>query len=130
MCHILHMKLILKYTVKYYNRIRAFFPSQIPQGLTEFESWATSIIEMADVPNNDSIRWSLATMVLHLNPTECYKPKEYFIRSLKKSAACEIAAYLMRELKAKQMAQVEEAKKAAEAAAQQTVVVSNEPVQN
>ncbi len=122
MCHINIMKLILKNVVKFYNRIRAFFPSELPQGVTAFESWAVSIIELADVPNNDSIRWSLATMVLHLNPTECYKPKEYFIRALKKSAACEIAAYLMRELKAKQEAQIQAAKKAAEA--------SNEPVQN
>jgi hypothetical protein len=58
-----------------------------------------SIIELTDLPDNDSMRFSLSTMVLHLSSTSGYKSKEFFIRSLYKAAANQIAAAKLHEIK-------------------------------
>lgn len=94
------------------NRFLGLFPSRLPVGMTEFDKWAKSVIEMSPLPYNDSTVFSLATMVLHLPATTNYKSKEYFIRSLHKAAANQIAAGVMQDLKEKQRAAQEAAAKA------------------
>jgi hypothetical protein len=81
------------------QRIGALFPTRLPIGMTEFDEWAKSIIELTDLPDNDSMRFSLSTMVLHLSSTSGYKSKEFFIRSLYKAAANQIAAAKLHEIK-------------------------------
>jgi hypothetical protein len=98
------MKKILK-------RIKALLPSKLPQGVTEFNLWADEIIEIYDMPNNDSIRFALATALMHLGPTDAYKPKEYFGRILIKGAAGQVAYGMMQELKKKQAEEQEAAAK-------------------
>lgn len=83
-------------------RLLALLPTSLPKGVIEFETWANSIIELADMPNNDSMKFTLATMILHLDSTSAYKPKEFFIRSLKKAGSNQIAAQIMHDLKTKQ----------------------------
>jgi hypothetical protein len=60
------------------------------------------------------MRFTIATMIWHLSPTESSKSKEYFASALIKAAANQVAGQVINELKAKQLAAEEEAKKAAE----------------
>lgn len=130
------MNKILSKLVKLGQLIRAFFPSALPIGVTEGNAWLDSIVNLYNLPDNDSTRFALSSMIGHMNPTAAFKSKFYFALLAWKSMANQIAYAKMHELKEKQQALV--AKEKAEAEAQlakkleatQLKVVSNEPVQN
>lgn len=85
-------------------QLLAFFPTALPFGVHEFEVWASKIIFTYDLPDNDSSRWALATMILHSGATEATKPNRYFGRCARKGGANEVANYTMVTLKNKQKA--------------------------
>lgn len=82
----------------------SYIPTSLPVGMTDFEKWSKSIIDMSKVPDNDSTRFAVAVMVLHLDSSRDRKPKRYFIKSLNKSAANECANAIAMGLKEKQQA--------------------------
>lgn len=96
--------------------IRAFFPSAVPIGMTDFDSWAYDIIDLYNLPNNDSVRFALATMIMHSGPTAAYKSKFYFNLMIKASMAKQIASAKFQEIKTKQQEEIAK-QKAAEATA-------------
>lgn len=98
----------------------SFIPTPLPVGMEEFKEWQSSILSLSKVPDNESTRFAVSVMIMHLGPAEDYKAKRYFIKALNKSAANEIANAVCLDLKAKQKARIEaeeEAKKATLAAA-------------
>lgn len=95
----------LRYLVK---RFFGLFPSRLPIGMTEFKEWADSVLELAKLPANDSMYFALATAVLHADSLAAYKSKEYFVRTLLKGAANQIAAAQMQELKERQIQRAKE----------------------
>lgn len=97
----------------------------LPQGLTEFNAWADAIIEAAGAPNNDSVRFTLAGIILHAPEDAAYKPKSYFIIRLKKLMANQVASFVMHELKEKQKADIAAA--AAQAKPTEATVLSVVP---
>lgn len=109
-----------------FARIKAYIPETLPQGLTAYNAWATDVLKLAKVPDNDSTRFALAIMILHLPPQASSKAKEYFIRTLRKGATNEIAASVAQELKTKQQQAQLAASKPPEATGPLTVV-SNGP---
>lgn len=125
---------------QFINRLRGFFPSATPVGITEFDQWAQSIIDTYKPAADDvSVKFALCAMLMRLGPTEAYKPKRYFALALHKGAASQIANGVMYEIKTKQ-AELEKqaqeaAKKSAEATASQgvtptlTVVSNDSPTQ-
>lgn len=100
------MKLVLQ-------RLLAHIPTKLPQGVSEFDSWAKSIIALYEMPDNDSIRFALAVTILHLPSTAAYKAKAFFGHTLIKGAASQVAGGVMQDLKDKQKAEQEAAAKAA-----------------
>jgi hypothetical protein len=106
------MKLKLK---RLLAQLLAFIPRALPFGLTEFETWSARIIFTYDLPDNDSTRWALATMIQHCGATEATKPDRYFGRCARKGGANQVSAYIMQSLKQKQKDE-EAARLAAEAA--------------
>lgn len=103
------------------------FPTRLPVGMTEFNIWAQSVIKTYGLPNNDSVVFSLAVMVLHLDSTTDRKPKLYFAKSVRKAMSNQIVSQVIQDLKAKQQA----ADKAAqEATKKDNVVAIGEPAQN
>ena len=105
------------------KQITAWIPTALPFGVTEFEEWASDIIWTYSLPDNDSTRFMLATMILHSNSTESTKPKRYFGRSARKSGSNQVAAYIMDTLKAKQKAEAT-AQAEAEAAAKESLTTA------
>ncbi len=82
-------------------------PRPLPMGLKEFYDWSDRIISGAIVPHgddidasifNDSQRFALANMLLHLGPTESHKPDAFFIHSLRKFAVNQVADTVRKEL--------------------------------
>jgi hypothetical protein len=102
----------------------------LPTGMTEFEDWSDRIISGTLLPAEpESQKFALATMLMHLSPTQDSECDAYFIKSLRKGAINQIAHAKMLELKAKAEArfaaqQAEEAK--AIAATQSEVTPSTE----
>ena len=93
----------------------SFIPTKVPTGITEFHAWAEDIIDLAGAPKNDSVKFSIAAMVPHSNSQDAYKPKRYYVLTLMKAMANQVAYAIVQELKTKQ-AEAEAARIAAEAA--------------
>ncbi len=108
------VKRILRY-------VSSYLPTRLPTGMEEFQGWSDSIISLSDVPDNDSTRFAVAVMILHLGSTEDRKAKRFFVKAMNKGAANEIANAVAQGLKNKQLAAVkaEEEKKARENGLQQ-----------
>jgi hypothetical protein len=121
-----------KYTNKFkqlFEQFLAFFPAPLPRGMTEFDTWSARLIFAYGLPDNDSIRFALATMIMHLGPTECDKPRRYFGRAVLKGMSAQVANNVMYQLKEKQKAE-DAAAKLAEAPAPLQVVSNDQPVSN
>jgi hypothetical protein len=97
-------------------------PKPLPIGMSEFESWANRIIAGALIVGEpgmeerliDSQKFTLASTILTLGPTESHKPDAYFIHVLRKAAANQIAHAAQQTLhkKAKEQLAKEESVKA------------------
>lgn len=114
----------MKTLIRLLKLIRGFIPEQLPQGMTHFETWASDIIEIYGYPNNESTRFTLATMIFHTGQTKkvsegAYRSKFHFNMLLKGAVARQIAGEKFAEYRNKK----ELAEKAALEAA------TNEPQQ-
>lgn len=108
---------------KVYGLIRGFFPSALPIGLAEFETWSDNIIStysLETMADSKSIKWTLALKALHLGETTAYKSNMYFYLSLRKAAANQVVSYVIQDLKNKEAA--------ARASAAPIVEVTGKPV--
>lgn len=92
---------------KFANRVMSFFPSRLPQGMDALDKFILSILDTYDLPNKPSYFNAVATMVLHLPPTQHRASKRYFAKSIMKAIANEIAYGKIQDIKAAD----EEAKK-------------------
>lgn len=108
------------------RKLLAFLPCKLPQGIQEFESWSNDILDLYDMPNNDSTKFALAVAVMHLDATSAYKPKHYFGKILLKGAATQVVHAVMQDLKEKQAAKAKAEQEAAAAkAAEEAANVEN-----
>lgn len=82
-------------------------PRPLPMGRQEFMVWSDRIIAGAMLPHDpaqpyevyeDSVRYALANLLMHLGPTESHKPDAHFIHSLRKFAINQVADTLRKEL--------------------------------
>lgn len=89
------------------------FPTPLPRGMTEFEVWCKDIIDVYQFPDNASVRFMLAAILLHLGQTEDSKAKRYFGKCGLAAASKEIAHAQMTQLKEAQQAKAAEELKAA-----------------
>lgn len=111
----------------FFTKIKQFFmdpfkvKQRLPQGVAEFHSWAESIITHYGLPLNDSVKFAIATLILHAKEDAAYLSKEYFGHRAIKSAANQVAAGVMQDLKDAQLARIKAEEDAATAAAVVTV---------
>lgn len=100
----------------------------LPIGRTQFIEWSNRIIEAAVVDaTHESLRFSLAAMLMHLGPTEAFREDAYFVLSLRKAAVNQTAHAMMEELK---LAQEAKKKQAEETAAKPFEVISGPILEN
>lgn len=94
----------------FFKRITAYLPTPLPVGVTEMDAWMDDIIALAGpYADADSMKWAIATMVLHMGSNKdgssrAYVPKMYFVNGLRKSAANQVASAVFQSIKAKQQA--------------------------
>jgi len=106
------MKLIIAKIKRYYALLRAFFPSQLPQGMKEFKTFSDSIIDLYNFPkDNDGYVNMIATMIQHFDRTVHATSKYNFSRLMRKAVANEVAYYVIQDLKLKKKKADEDAAK-------------------
>jgi hypothetical protein len=113
MCHSLSMTKYFTYAVETFSsalrRLKAQFKSELPIGVEEFHKWAGEVIALTRLPDNDSMRWSLAVNIMHLPAKIAKISKQEMADLLHKGAANQVAAFVTQDLKSKQDAKVAEA---------------------
>lgn len=96
----------------------SYFPRPLPVGMTEFTTWSDRIISLSgSFADADSMKFALSSQIMHLGAQKSSVPDQYFIRSMRKAAANQVASQFFQDIKIKQQ---EAAKAALEAAQQQT----------
>ena len=106
------------------RKLRYFFPSPLPLGVTEFNNWAQSIIDTYNLPNNDTVVGALGVMIAQLGPSEASKPKRYFGMCVRKTMANQVGHSRFQEIKAEYNRKLAEEKAAIEAAAKNQEVTA------
>jgi hypothetical protein len=89
--------------IKLIKQIVGLFPSALPNGVAAFDVWAKDIMDTYDLPtkDEDSVKFTLATIIMHLGPQVAYKPKVYFVLTLKAGAAKQVASQVFTDIKTK-----------------------------
>jgi hypothetical protein len=76
-------------------------PRPLPMGKEETEEWARRIIAGAAIPGAtyESQLGALMVMLMSLGPQEDHKSDGFFIKSLRKAAANEVASQIFQDVK-------------------------------
>lgn len=83
--------------------ILSYLPTPLPVGTTQFEAFADSIIEISgQYADKDSMRFAIASMIIHADHKAARLSKQYFVQRLRKSAANQIASQVFQDIKQKQ----------------------------
>lgn len=100
------MKQALTKVKRFFRQLRGLFPEPVPTGMAQFNNWADSLVDTYWLPtaDQDSIRFALASMIMHLGPSAAYKSKRYFVVTLRAAAAKQVAGAVFYEIKEKQKA--------------------------
>jgi hypothetical protein len=99
----------------------SYVPRKLPVGMSEFEVWSARIIRLSGpFADADSMKFALASQIMHLGAQKSSVPDQFFIKSMRKAAANQVASQVFQDIKLKQMAAAEKTKQDAEAAAQQS----------
>ena len=79
----------------------------LPMNIPEFDEWSERLISGALVPGADptSQKFALASMILHLPPTQSHCEDAYFIHSLRRAAVNQVCIAIMDDLKKKREAE-------------------------
>lgn len=90
-------------------KIRALFPSELPNGVVAFNTWADSFFDIYTMPTEDraSVHWALATTIMRLGPQTAFKSKFYFYLTIKAGAAKQIASEAFVTIKEQQQTKTE-----------------------
>lgn len=112
------MNIVFSKISKFFRYIRAYFPTRLPIGDTQFNAWAQDIIDLYGLPQNDTARFALCAMVLHLDSTRFRKPKRYFGLAGLKSLSNQTVHMVMQDIKTAAIAAAEAEQKANAAAKQ------------
>jgi len=87
----------------------------LPLGRKEFEEWSERIIAGAMIEaDKESQKFALANLILHLGPTESHKEDAFFIHSLRKFAANQVADAMRTEIRDRRKAESSKEEKSGE----------------
>jgi hypothetical protein len=92
-------RLILQLVAK----LSSYLPRPLPVGMTEFNKFADSILALSGkYADEDSMKFALASMIIHADSKHGSLSKNYFVVRLRKVAANQVASQVFQDIKAKQ----------------------------
>lgn len=104
------MKRLKSLLYSFVYTLQSYWPSNLPVGLTEFHKWSDRIIKITGpMADENSMKFALCSQIIHLPHTTSAKAPQFFVRSLRKAAANQVASQVFQDIKKQQ----EEAQKAA-----------------
>lgn len=90
---------------RFVDFIFSFFPTALPVGMTEFNAWADSIVELTGpIADRDSLIWVASQEIMRLPPGHARVSKRQIVNTLRKFATNQLAAAKVNEIKAAQEA--------------------------
>ena len=85
--------------------LTSYIPTKLPVGMTEFNSWVSDVIKLTGpMAAEDSMKYAVCSNIIHLPHTKAYVPKQFFVRTLRKAAANQVASQIFQDIKIKQEA--------------------------
>jgi hypothetical protein len=91
------------------KRIRHLFPSPLPKSQEAFDALCNELFETYEIPNKPSYKHAVASMIMHLNTTKASMPLRYFVDSIRKAQANEIAYNVIQTIRDEDKKQQQEA---------------------
>lgn len=81
------------------KNLRDYFPTKIPfESPEELDKFTSDLFKSYDIPDTRSYRHAIATMIMHLGPTTTAIPKIFFVRSVRKAMANQLAYDKIKEI--------------------------------
>lgn len=109
------------------KQLLSYLPTRLPNGLTEFNNWAKDIMELTGpLADEDSIKFALASQIMHMGAQSDRVPKRYFVASLRKAAANQVASQVFQDVKLRQQEKAQGAAAALATAALETATKSEQ----
>lgn len=106
--------------------LRSHFPTKFPVGMTEFESWSDDIIKLVGpIADEISLKFALASQLIHYPSGKHAAPMQYFVRCLRKSAANQVASQVFQNIKTEQTEVQKALKTAADTPTSQVIPVAS-----
>lgn len=91
------------------KRLLSYLPTKLPVGVSEFDGFADSVLELSgNYADKDSMKFAIASMIIHADHKSAALSKNYFVVRLRKSAANQVASQVFQDIKAKQEASLKE----------------------
>lgn len=90
--------------------LKHYIPQPLPNGVTEFDRWSDEIISNYGFPVNDSMKFTLATMIMHMDHADSHVPYRTFAKRIQKAMANQVAGQIFQDIKLKQAEEAERAK--------------------
>lgn len=81
------------------KQLKLRLPMALPRTDEQFLVFSATISELADFPDNDSVRQSVAVMMQHLGPLETHKAPNFFVQSLIKAVVNQVAFNAIQDVK-------------------------------
>lgn len=94
------MKALLNSLKTVAQKIRDYFPSNLPQGMTAMKEFSDSLINTYKFPIDEtSVRFTVAAMIVNLGPLTSRKAKRYFVLGIRAAVAKQLAGQVMYNIK-------------------------------
>lgn len=104
--------------MRFLNKLLVLVPRPLPVGMSEFMIWSDRIISLSgQFADADSMRFALASQIMHLGAQKSRVPDQFFVSSMRKAAANQVASQVFQDIKTKQMQAAQDAAQQAEATA-------------
>jgi hypothetical protein len=120
------MNTVLNKIKRFISKVKGFFPTSLPVGMTAFNKWSDNIISTYDMPDNDSSRFVLSVLIQQAPYASCRYSDRYFANRFWKGASNQVAAEVIQTLKNKQTSEIAAATAAAKALSETPNTVSNQ----
>lgn len=106
------------------KRISSYFPTKLPLGMSDFETWSNTIISLLgpgleNIPADD-IKFVLTTNLQRLGPDEDKRSIQYFVRVIRAAAIKQVSAQVFQDVKLRQAEAMAKLKQAEETAKLET----------
>jgi hypothetical protein len=95
-------KLILTLTLLF-KRLLSRFPSRLPVGKSQYDKFESDVLDLSGrFADETSMRFALASMMIHAPSDKGSLSKNYFVVRLRKSAANQVASQVFQDIKLEQ----------------------------